>query len=227
MLNATDASTGGDRYIFITGAPGSKWSVIARAISEADEIDNSDSSVERAYGAHAKLHHFGNYFGPGMEFGADFDSLDKLGKEDIVRELEAPFAAPHGRLLLKSHMFARHLPLLRRLFPQANFVLVYRSDAACVKWWVAAGGFSIAFPDYSWYGEMEALKQQIAVDNAAILAFCESMGLRLSRYRKLDALAAALGLTFSRDVLTPRAGEEAPAGEPLHRSASLARLAWL
>lgn len=227
MLTAAKDVADGQDYIFITGAPGSKWSAIARAISEADEIDNSDTSSGRVYRDRARLGHFGNYFGPGMEFGTDFESLDKLSKEAIIRELEAPFASPHGRLLLKSHMFARHLPLLRDLFPRARFVLVYRSDAACLKWWVAAGGFSIAFPDYSWYGEIEALRQQIAVDNAAILAFCKSLGLRPSRYRKLDTLARGLGLTFSRDTLSPRDGEDQLEGQSLHRAASRASLAFL
>jgi hypothetical protein len=206
--SASDARTAGgviapdgSDAIFITGAPGSKWSLVAHAVSFADGINTSDVAAHRSYGTDAGAAHFGNYFGPGMEYGDEFDRLDEIPKDDLVAELSRPYTEPGGIKLLKSHMFARHLDHLVETFPAARFILVYRGDEDCLDWWIEAGGFGISFPDYSWYRELSNMKDQVAVDNRALLDFVRRNGLELARRRSLKPLLAALELTWSPERL--------------------------
>jgi hypothetical protein len=37
------------KYIFVTGAPGSKWSSVVKNIYYSSSVDRSDSSLERTY----------------------------------------------------------------------------------------------------------------------------------------------------------------------------------
>lgn len=59
------------KYIFMAGAPGSKWSSIAKNIYFSPDIDRSDYKDERTYYHDASgtntLMHMGAYFDPGME----------------------------------------------------------------------------------------------------------------------------------------------------------------
>lgn len=229
----------GADVIFVTGAPGSRWSAVAHAVSFADQINRSDSASGRVYARHGKALHFGNYFGPGMGYGDNFDHLDRLSRRELLHEFSRPYADPGGTKLLKSHMFARHLRFLGETFPRARFILAYRPDKACLDWWLEAGGFRISYPDYSWYREVDNMRRQIAVDNHSILEFARANGLRLVQRRTLKPLLSGLGLSFSRG----RLGELAAMGadqslgiastdpeeieQLLHARARLCRLAYL
>jgi hypothetical protein len=187
----------GSNVVFVTGAPGSKWSGIAHALSYAEPVNNSDNDATRTYVGEVGVVHFGNYFGPGMGWGEDFDRLDELPKARLVAELSEPFREPGGVLLLKSHLFARHLDRLRAIFPKSRVLLVYRTDEECLDWWIECGAFSISFPDYSWYQEMANMRAQIEIDNTAILDFARRNSLVLRRYADLGEVADALGLRFT------------------------------
>lgn len=204
---ATIADDGAD-LIFVTGTPGSKWSAIAHALIYADGINLSDIAEGRTHTAASRTFHFGNYFGPGMEYGSDFDRIDGLPKDQLVREFAAPFASQGGIKLLKSHMFARHLDTLAAMFPKARFLLVHRSDEACLAWWEMAGGFSISYPDYRWYETADNMREQIALDNACIARFVASRQGKLSRRRSMLPILAALGLTYSPARVTEVADME-------------------
>ena len=54
-------------YILFTGAPGSKWSSVAKNIYRSSDIDQSDSTSERAY-KNGVVRDIGSYIEPGMEF---------------------------------------------------------------------------------------------------------------------------------------------------------------
>jgi hypothetical protein len=187
----------GANIIFVAGAPGSKWSAIAHAVMYADGINTSDLNIERSHQTKSSALHFGNYFGPGMEFGEGFADLTAYSKSELMAEFSAPFQELCGVMILKSHLFSRHLPYLAKTFPKARFLLVHRSDQECLKWWTEAGGFSISFPDYAWYGNTARMAQQIALDNAGILAFAETRGIKLTRHRSMKPCLDALGLTYS------------------------------
>ena len=66
------------KYIFVAGAPGSKWSSVCKNIYYSDSIDQTDASENREYWHDASgqldLMHIGAYFDPGMEFGDFFDN---------------------------------------------------------------------------------------------------------------------------------------------------------
>lgn len=188
----------GRDLIFVTGAPGSKWSALAHALAYCDGVDNSDVAEARTYGGDRRTSHFGNYFGPGMEFGDDFDRVDRLTREELLQAFSLPYAGTGGTKLIKSHMFAAHLPALLDMFPAARAIVVHRSDRACLRWWLEAGGFGISFPDYTWYGDEDGMAAQIARDNTGIVDFVSRAGLRLRRYRSMAPIVTQLGLRYSR-----------------------------
>ena len=82
-------------YILFTGAPGSKWSSVAKNIYRSPDIDQTDSTSERAYNK-GVVRHTGAYFDPGMEFRNTRDNWD------------LPFSGT-GKRIIKSHTFAHEL----------------------------------------------------------------------------------------------------------------------
>ena len=77
------------KYIFVAGAPGSKWSSVVKNIYYSPDLDQSDYSDRRTYHHDAsgkmELMHLGAYFDPGMEFNLppDLFTLSKDALEDI------------------------------------------------------------------------------------------------------------------------------------------------
>jgi hypothetical protein len=142
------------KYIFVAGAPGSKWSSVVKNIYYSPSIDRSDYSEARTYSHDAPgemtLMHLGAYFDPGMEFGDFFDRLDQHTKEQCEEEFDRPFSGP-GVRIIKCHVFAHHLEFIRRTWPDCAIVLVHRSSDACLGWWVKCGHFDITYPDYNKY----------------------------------------------------------------------------
>lgn len=188
------------QLIFCTGAPGSKWSGIVRKLATCKEIDNSDCNRERTYAhCNGELKHFGNYFGPGMEYGDFFNRLGEgvVSKEQIVKELDKPYSdgEAKGIRLLKSHAFAYALPFLLRTFPESKFLLVWREDNDCFDWWMEAGGFNIKYPNYSWYQNEERMRQQIALENKEILQFSKIQKVNF-KYMSFYGMASELELSW-------------------------------
>ena len=142
------------KYIFVAGAPGSKWSSVVKNIYNSASLDRSDYSEERTYyhdaGGTMDLMHLGAYFDPGMEFGSFFDQLDQHSKEECEAEFDRPFTGT-GVRIVKSHVFAHHIDFLRQHWPDCPVVLVYRPNDACLGWWVKCGHFDITYPKYDQY----------------------------------------------------------------------------
>ena len=136
------------KYIFIAGAPGSKWSSVARNIYFSPSIDRSDNTDRRQY---EQTGHCGAYWDPGMEFDIPAE-LDTLVPEQAQAQWDAPFSGT-GCRIVKSHVFCyrENIDYLRRNWPDSPIVLVHRPDDACVGWWVRAGGFDITYPNYEPY----------------------------------------------------------------------------
>ncbi|WP_152615373.1 hypothetical protein [Janthinobacterium lividum] len=187
----------GADIVFVVGTPGSKWSAIAHALMYANGVNRSDMRLQRSHEGESRALHFGNYFGPGMEYGRQFDNLGSMSKTELLDEFAGPYLAAGGTKLLKSHLFARHLPWLKHTFPAARFLLVHRPDHACLAWWEAAGGFSISYPDYSWYKSSANMANQIAADNADIAAFATQHQRQLTRRRSMKPILNELGLHYS------------------------------
>ena len=142
------------KYIFVAGAPGSKWSSVVKNIYNSASLDRSDYSDERTYyhdaGGTMDLMHLGAYFDPGMEFGGFFDQLDQHSREECEAEFDRPFTGT-GVRIVKSHVFSHHIDFLRQTWPDCPVVLVYRPNDACLGWWVKCGHFDITYPKYDQY----------------------------------------------------------------------------
>ena len=169
------------KYIFVAGAPGSKWSSVVKNIYYSPSIDNSDHRDEWTYYHDAsgkmELMHLGAYFDPGMECALP-DDLNRYTKEQLESLFDAPFANKNstGIRIIKSHIFSNHIDFLRATWPEIPIVLVYRPDDACLGWWVKCGHFDITYPKYKIYYKdlkkmAQIIKQQnIGIVNAALAA---------------------------------------------------------
>lgn len=163
------------KYIFVAGAPGSKWSSVVKNIYYSPSIDRSDYRDEWTYYHDAsgkrELMHLGAYFDPGMisPLPEDLTTLNRA-------ELEAIFTQPFefkeskGTRIIKSHVFSNHIEHLRKLFPEVPIVIVHRSDDSCLGWWVKCGHFNITYPDYAeYFRDLKNMARIIQSQNADIL----------------------------------------------------------
>ena len=144
------------KYLFVAGAPGSKWSSVVKNIYYSPSIDRSDYTNDRTYHHNASgkmdLMHLGAYFDPGMEFGDFFDNLKDYTKEECEAEFDAPFTG-EGIRIIKSHVFCNQIDVLKERWPECPIVCVYRPNDACLGWWVRCGEFYITYPTYHDYYE--------------------------------------------------------------------------
>jgi hypothetical protein len=165
------------KYIFVAGAPGSKWSSVVKNIYYSPSLDQSDYSLERTYWHDASgkmdLMHLGAYFDPGMEFGDWFNNLGNgLGertKEEHEQEFDRPFSGT-GIRIIKSHWFSyrQNIEFLRKTWPECPLVLVHRPDDACLGWWVKCGHFDITYPNYQTYENLRSMAKIIESQNIGI-----------------------------------------------------------
>lgn len=158
------------KYIFVSGAPGSKWSSVVKNIYYSASIDSSDAAPHREYHHDAngeyQLMHMGAYWGPAMEFGDWFEQLDQHSREKNEAEFDRPFSGT-GIRIVKSHVFGYHIDYLKRTWPDCPVVLVDRSDDACLGWWVKCGEFNITYPLYrDYYRDLRQMAQHIHRENA-------------------------------------------------------------
>jgi len=163
------------KYIFLAGAPGSKWSSISMWLDDSPSIDHSDLSEKRMHWHSANdkymLAHTGAYFDPGMEFGNDFRNLSTISKDDIEKEFNRPFSHSGGIKIIKSHSFSYQLDFLKKNWPDQPIVIVYRPEDECLEWWIKCGGFNITYPDYRYYVDLDHMKEHIKKQNDGILKF--------------------------------------------------------
>lgn len=161
------------KYIFVTGAPGSKWSSVVKNIYYSPDIDRSDYNDNRTYyhdaSGEMQLMHLGAYFDPGMEFGNFFDKLNYYSKEECENEFDKPFNSK-GIKIIKSHVFAHHIDFIKEQWPECPVVIVHRQDDACLGWWVRCGHFEITYPSYSgYYKDLRMMSKIINHQNKDIL----------------------------------------------------------
>jgi hypothetical protein len=162
------------KYIFVAGAPGSKWSSVVKNIYYSNSIDRSDYRDEWTYYHDAsgtrELMHLGAYFDPGMisSLPTDLTTLNRQQLEEIFAE-PFQFKESKGIRIIKSHVFSNHIEYLRKLFPETPIVMVHRSDDACLGWWVKCGHFNITYPDYrEYFKDLKTMAQIIKQQNQGI-----------------------------------------------------------
>jgi hypothetical protein len=162
------------KYIFMAGAPGSKWSSVSKNIYFSPDIDRSDAGPDREYWHDAsgtmQLMHMGAYFDPGMEFDLS-QQLNLESKEHLEEFFDSAFAPDsQGVRIIKSHIFAHHIDFIKKTWPDCPVVLIHRSDDACLGWWVKCGHFNITYPKYDqYYVDLRNMAGIIARQNADIL----------------------------------------------------------
>ena len=165
------------KYIFVAGAPGSKWSSVVKNIYYSPDIDRSDYRDEWTYYHDAgdtgfkELMHLGAYFDPGMASPLPED-LTQLNREQLEALFDSPFQFKEskGIRIIKSHVFSNHIDHLRKLFPETPIVIVHRNDDACLGWWVKCGHFDITYPDYhKYFKDLKNMAQIIKSQNKDIL----------------------------------------------------------
>lgn len=179
----------GEDLIIAAGTPGSKWSGLLNALSLHKNVNDEDKAEHRQYFIYYKQAdtgqvlrmgwHFGVYFGPGNEYGNNFDDMSKLSKEEIIREFAKPYQTWDGVKLIKSHWFAYNLDTLVKHFPKAKIILVWAPDESCFDWWTHLGGWKITFPGYTWYENDQRMKSKIKEENAWILKFIFEKNLKI------------------------------------------------
>ena len=163
------------KYIFVAGAPGSKWSSVVKNIYYSADIDRSDYRDEWTYYHDAsgtrELMHLGAYFDPGMisPLPQDLTTLNRQQLEEIFAE-PFQFKESPGVRIIKSHVFSNHIDYLRQQFPETPIVIVHRNDDACLGWWVKCGHFDITYPDYhEYFKDLKHMAQIIKSQNRDIL----------------------------------------------------------
>ena len=163
------------KYIFMAGAPGSKWSSVSKNIYDSADIDRSDYHDDRTYyhdaSGERQLMHMGAYFDPGMEFGRFFNHINRYTKTECEAEFDRAFSPTEsGTRIIKSHVFANHIDFLRATWPDIPIILVHRSDDACLGWWVKCGHFDITYPDYAeYYQNLREMARIIKQQNQGIV----------------------------------------------------------
>ena len=145
-------------YIFFTGAPGSKWSGLAKWIYWSKDVNHSDYHDDREYYRTGDDFpgHTGAYWDPGMEF--------QLG------EWDAPFKKDGGIKLIKSHTIAEDL----EAYTDHPIIMVLRDDDKCFEWWKEAGGWNIDYPCYRYYENDDFMKSAIKAQNDGIREFVKN-----------------------------------------------------
>jgi hypothetical protein len=150
----------GEDLIFITGAPGSRFSGLYYKLCQHPEFNTSDWTINNRWNRQVKAidgqsvhigNHSGTYWGPGLGQGEKFDKLGSLSKAEILSELMQPFNNWDGIKLVKSHHWAYNLNYLLALFPRCKIVMCYGHYVDCFYWWQKCGGFSMTYPKYTWY----------------------------------------------------------------------------
>jgi hypothetical protein len=190
------------KYIFVAGAPGSKWSSVVKNIYYSDSIDKSDFTDERTYWHDAsgeyQLMHLGAYFDPGMEFELP-ESLSTLTKKQAEELFDKPFNG-EGVRIIKSHIFSykENIDYLRELWPECPIVLVHRANDSCLGWWVRCGHFNITYPKYDmYYKDLREMSKIVDRQNKGILQAIDTM--KPHRVYNNNRLALLLGIKQPSD----------------------------
>jgi len=162
------------KYIFVAGAPGSKWSSVVKNIYYSADIDRTDYSEARTYYHDAgdtgvkDLMHLGAYFDPGMESNLP-DNLEQFTREELEQIFDREFTGK-GIRIIKSHIFSNHIEFIKKTWPECPLILVHRNDDSCLGWWVKCGHFNITYPLYhEYYKDLKTMATIIKQQNKGIM----------------------------------------------------------
>lgn len=193
-------------FTFVTGAPGSAWSMISHRLKRSIKgYDHSDETSDRQYSlpeAHAEKNyevqdrsrwkaktHIGCYFGPYHEFGQKFDDLNHYNDvNDFYAECLKPYTeSDRPKKMIKSHWFAYNLDWIWENCKGHDLMMLWRDPDAADDWWHTMGGWNIKHPVYDWYVDDERMYKQIVEESARIWQFGESKGVEWLDYDADDS----------------------------------------
>lgn len=187
------------KFIYCAGAPGSMWSRITNRVKRNyDWIDRSDDTEERRYKMPPGViearysaptehptgkGHYGSYFGPGNEFGQDFEDLSHYNVDDFKSECMKPFTDDSKNTkLVRSHWFAYNLDWLYDNCKGDEILLVWRDPKESEKWWHDMGGWNITHPNYDWYQNDSRMWEKIQEETRLIEEFASKHNITWHEY---------------------------------------------
>jgi len=159
--------------IFVTGAPGSKWSAVSWVLSESPMLDVSTSDrTDKRLMVHDAIYggvrHTGVYFGPGNELGKNFDNIDTLSRRAVHKEIKKAWKEwdMNKHYIVRCHQFIYNWDHMIKTFPEAKFVTVTRPPESCVAGWTSVGGIDTPYPHYKeFYKTQENAIKQIKLES--------------------------------------------------------------
>jgi len=157
-----------NKYIFLTGPPGSRWSGISQELRKLPYIDNSDITDNRQYHYNLYSGHIGAYFGPDMEHG---DWLREGFYPDLLEKEISNIWSEQGTKILMSHNWCYYFKDIQKYYPKETIITVTRDDQKCYNWWHEAGGWNITYPSYTWYKDDNNMLKKIKEQNKKIKNF--------------------------------------------------------
>lgn len=131
--------------IFVTGAPGSKWTSVTHLLETSPLANLSDRKPERHYEHHIFQGHHGAYFGlPFRDYEFDITTDQNY--------IDSAYADPtRSGKFVKGHDWAYILDDLKNECSGNWLLMVMRNDIDCFAWWNNHGGFITKYPSYETY----------------------------------------------------------------------------
>ena len=172
--------------IFITGAAGSKWSTIGKAIEEIAGFNISDRSPTREY-IYENFSHVGMYFGTGMEMEAEPGNVDSA------------HTSLEGTRLIKSHEWIYRIDNIKARFPGDYILLVKCNPSDCLRWFKFAGGLDIPYPKYrDFYKTIAGAKKEIELCDKTLEEYTAANGIDF-----VSATSVNLSTLLGEEVTLP------------------------
>lgn len=171
-----------NKYIFLTGVPGSRWGRLERMLYNACPglIDmSSNISYLQDMPTHGTQHIY-TFWGPYHQHGDGFDRLDLLGPEEVMRQIESAYDPDQeGWRIIRCHWFSYQLDWIVENLPDVDIMLVFREPEMSYRWWHESGGWDINYPNYAWFGTDENLKREIMTQTKLMHKFVKEKNLKI------------------------------------------------
>ena len=153
--------------IFITGAPGSKWTSVTHLLELHPQANLTDRNADRHYDHHVFQGHHGAYFAlPFRQYEFDVKTDNSY--------INTAFADPdrNGKFV-KGHDWGYILDDLKEESKGNWLVMVMRSDVDCFAWWNNHGGFVTKYPSYETYEGNAKMMGEIMILNDKYSRFAQ------------------------------------------------------
>ena len=153
--------------IFITGAPGSKWTSVTHLLETHPLANITDRNPNRHYDHNVFQGHHGSYFAlPFRKY--EFD----VSVEDSYINTAFDDQYSPGKFV-KGHDWAYMLDELKEKSKGNWLLMVMRPDTDCFAWWNNHGGFVTKYPSYETYEGNIKMMSEIMILNDKYSKFAQ------------------------------------------------------